>query len=56
MERANRGPKKGAGRKWAQKLKKLGERPPPQHIVERINRKDQDRAAKSQSEKPELGA
>lgn len=47
MERENRGPKKGAGRKWAQRLKELGEQPPPKDLVERIRRKDKERAARS---------
>ncbi len=32
-----RGPVKGAGRKWAARLKELGKQPPPQDLVDKIN-------------------
>ncbi len=31
-------PKKGASRKWAQKLKELGQQPPPKDLMEILNR------------------
>lgn len=31
-------PKKGASRKWAQRLKELGQRRPPKDLVDKINR------------------
>jgi|GEM_PF-1951063 len=43
-------PKKGAARKWAQKLKDLRKQKPPKDLVDAINqkeRKDRDRAASS---------
>jgi hypothetical protein len=33
------GPIKGAGRKWAARLKKLGNQPPPQDLVDNLNGK-----------------
>ena len=30
-------PQKGAGRKWAARLKELGKQTPPQDLVEKIN-------------------
>ncbi len=43
-------PKKGAARKWAQKLKDLRKQKPPKELVDAINRKerkDRDIAASS---------
>jgi hypothetical protein len=43
-------PKKGAARKWAEKLRKLREQEPPQDLVDAINgkkRKETDIAAAS---------
>lgn len=47
MNREQRGPKKGVGRKWAQRLKELGERQPPKTLLDKIKKKDQERAAKN---------
>ena len=33
-------PKKGAGRKWASRLKELGEKEPPEALVKKINEAD----------------
>lgn len=30
-------PQKGAAKKWSERLKELGQQPPPQDIVDRLN-------------------
>lgn len=40
-----RGPKKGASRKWAQRLQELGRQAPPSELLEKINKKDKERIA-----------
>ncbi|GJL80208.1 hypothetical protein [Candidatus Nitronereus thalassa] len=45
MSEKPRIPKKGAGRKWAEKLKKLGRQWPPQGLVDKINRDDKKKVA-----------
>lgn len=47
MSQEQKGPKKGAARKWSQRLKELGQRPPPKDLLEKIKKKDQERAAKN---------
>jgi hypothetical protein len=37
MDKKRHGPKKGAGRKWAERLKQLGEQPPPKELMDKIN-------------------
>ena len=48
-------PQKGAGRKWAARLKELGKQPPPQKLIDAINKKKENKdkqvAALHQSEK-----
>lgn len=36
-------PKKGAGRRLADKLEELGRQKPPQDLVNKINRKEEDK-------------
>ncbi len=38
MERKKNGPKKGAVKKWSEKLEKLGEQAPPEDIMKIINK------------------
>lgn len=38
-------PKKGAGRRLAEKLKELGQQPPPEGLVNKINREDKKKVA-----------
>lgn len=45
MNEKPRGPKKGAARKWAQRLREFGEQPPPQDLLEKIKTKDRAPAA-----------
>lgn len=47
MEKKVNVPKKGAGRKWAECLKKIGERSPPEGLMEILNQTE-----KPKSEKP----
>lgn len=37
MEKKKNVPKKGAAKKWSDRLKELGNQPPPQDIVDRLN-------------------
>ncbi len=41
MERKVNIPKKGAGRRLAEKLKKLGQQDPPANLVKKINEKEE---------------
>ena len=38
-------PKKGAGKKWSQRLKDLGKQSPPKDLVEKIKRKNENEQA-----------
>ncbi len=38
-------PKKGAAKRLAQKLKELGQRPPPEELVRKINQADKKKVA-----------
>lgn len=40
-------PQKGAGRKWASRLKELGKQAPPKDLVEKINRNEHKKVASS---------
>ena len=47
MEKKVNIPKKGAARKWSQRLKELGKQAPPKDLVDKLNRKeDQKKSAK----------
>jgi hypothetical protein len=37
MEVKKRGPKKGAAKKWSDRLKKIGEQAPPEDLMKIIN-------------------
>ncbi len=41
MEKKKNVPQKGAGRKWAARLKELGKQAPPQDLVDKINNKEE---------------
>ena len=41
MNHKKNGPNKGAGRRLAARLKELGQRPPPQDLVDKLNHKDE---------------
>lgn len=56
MTQEQKGPKKGAARKWSQRLKELGQRPPPKGLLEKIKKKDQERAAKNRDSGNEVEA
>ena len=36
-------PKKGAARKWAQRLKELGEQRPPQDLIDKLNETEEQK-------------
>jgi len=38
-------PKKGAGRKWAEKFKELGQQSPPRGLVDKINKEEKKKVA-----------
>lgn len=37
MEKKKRGPKKGAVKKWSDRLQKIGNQPPPEDLMKIIN-------------------
>ncbi len=37
MEQKMKGPIKGAGRKWAARIKEIGQQKPPQDLIDRLN-------------------
>jgi hypothetical protein len=43
MEKKVNIPQKGAGRKWAARLKEIRQQPPPQDLVDKINKKFEDK-------------
>ncbi len=45
---------KGAGRKWAQKLKELGRQSPPQGLVDKINQVEKKKVAVPSGDSKEL--
>lgn len=45
MDKKVRVPKKGAGRRLAQKLKELGQQKPPQTLIDKINGDDKKKVA-----------
>jgi hypothetical protein len=45
MTNEKRIPKKGAAKKWSQRLKDLGKQSPPKDLVEKIRRKSEDEQA-----------
>lgn len=45
MEKKVNVPKKGAGRKLAERLEELGRQKPPKDLVEKINKEDQKKVA-----------
>jgi hypothetical protein len=46
MEKRKNSPQKGAAKKWSERLKELGEQPPPKDLMEILN----------QTKKPKKGA
>jgi hypothetical protein len=53
MEKKKNGPQKGAGRKWAARLKELGQRPPPKDLVDKINEKDEQKKSANPAQTPQ---
>lgn len=45
MEKKRNVPQKGAGRRLAEKLKKLGQQPPHQTLIDKINGDDKKKVA-----------
>lgn len=45
MAMEKRVPKKGAAKKWSQRLKDLGKQSPPKDLVEKIRQKSEDEQA-----------
>ncbi len=45
MKDKARVPKKGAGRKWAERLKELGNQTPPRNLVDKINKDEKKKVA-----------
>jgi hypothetical protein len=45
-------PKKGAGRKWAARLKEIGQQPPPKAIMEILNETDKSNKVAKPTEAP----
>ena len=40
-------PQKGAAKKWSQRLKELGEQRPPKDLIEKLNKKDDQKKSAS---------
>lgn len=38
MEKKNHGPKKGAAKKWSERLKQIGEQVPPEELMKILNK------------------
>ena len=47
-------PEKGAGRKWAARLKELGKQSPPKDLMEKINNDEKKKVATPVSPKQDL--
>jgi hypothetical protein len=45
MEQKKNTPQKGAGRKWANRLKELGRQSPPKDLVEKIKKNEKAKVA-----------
>ena len=45
MEKKVNIPKKGAGRKWANRLEELGRQQPPKGLMDKINKDDKKKVA-----------
>ena len=52
MAKEKKIPKKGAGRKWAARLKELAEKSPPKDLVKKINEKDDNKQVAKPTQKP----
>lgn len=42
-------PQKGAGRKWAARLKELGKQPPPKDLMDKINEDEKENRYRKRS-------
>jgi hypothetical protein len=50
-------PQKGAAKKWSERLKELGQQPPPQDIVDRLNKvKEKKKIARPRSASKDVEA
>jgi hypothetical protein len=47
-------PEKGAGRKWAVRLKELGKQSPPKDLMEKINKDEKKKVATPMSPEQDL--
>lgn len=55
MEKKKKGPKKGAARKWSERLKQIGEQPPPTDLMEILNQTEKPKKiAKPQAPQSDL--
>lgn len=55
MEKKNLNiPQKGAGRKWAARLKELGKQKPPKDLVDKINKDEGKKVASPAKSKKDL--
>jgi hypothetical protein len=52
MEKKKHGPKKGAARKWSEKLKQLGEQPPPRDLMAILNQTEKSKKSASPTTRP----
>lgn len=55
MEKKKNGPKKGAAKKWSERLKQIGEQPPPKELMEILNQTEKPKkTAKSRTPQSDL--
>ena len=47
-------PKKGAARKWSKRLEELGNQPPPEELMKKINRQDEKKIASPENKSTDL--
>lgn len=57
MRHQKQGPKPGAAKKWSERLKEIGNRPPPQKLIEILNQVDttQQTAQANESKDKDVG-
>jgi hypothetical protein len=55
MEKKKSGPKKGAAKKWSERLKQIGEQTPPKEIMEILNQTEKSKkTAKTRTQESDL--
>lgn len=50
MNKFKHGPKKGAAKKWSERLRKLGQQKPPQSLMDKLNERPMTNDDDSQNE------